>query len=142
MCCMAMCNLILSTVLQVADSYITEEEESHFMLQCREFAIRWAPCVALGESSCGTLSHLHGSLQHCVRGAAILSGVLSTRHVRQSQSGSDKPYCCRYRRGDRPPAPPRSFRRLWDLRCASAWRVTLVLFAAGAGPMLPLQPDK
>lgn len=38
--CMAMCNLILATVLQVGSSYTTEEEESHFLLQCREFAIR------------------------------------------------------------------------------------------------------
>lgn len=40
--CMAMCNLILATVLQLASSYVTEEEESHFILQCREFAIRSA----------------------------------------------------------------------------------------------------
>lgn len=38
--CMAMCNLILATVLQVGSSYVTTEEESHFLLQCREFAIR------------------------------------------------------------------------------------------------------
>ena len=131
MCCMAMCNLLLSTVLQVADSYITEEEESHFMLQCREFAIRWAPCIAIGEPSCGRLSQLHGSLQHCVRGYSV-------RGMSVRASEAQTTYCCRYRRGDRPPAPPRSFRRLWDLRCASAWRVTLVLFAAGASPRLPL----
>lgn len=35
-----MCNLLLATVLQVGSTYVTEEEESHFLLQCREFAIR------------------------------------------------------------------------------------------------------
>ena len=134
MCCMAMCNLILSTVLQVADSYITEEEESHFMLQCREFAIRWAPCIALGETSClnsmAVCSFVSEDPPAC-RGYSVRG-----MHVRTNQAQTT--YGCRYRRGDRPPAPPRSFRRLWDLRCASAWRVTLVLFAAGTGPRLPL----
>lgn len=40
MCCLATCNLIQGTVQHVSSTFISEEEESHYILNCREFAIR------------------------------------------------------------------------------------------------------
>ena len=40
MCSLTMSNLVLASILRVADNCVSAEEESHFILECRNFALR------------------------------------------------------------------------------------------------------
>ena len=40
--------------------------------------------------------------------------------------------CGSYEPGDRPPAPRRTFRRLWEMRFAAEWRRAFLMFSASA----------
>lgn len=42
MCSLTMSNLVLASILRVADNCVSAEEESHFILECRNFALRCA----------------------------------------------------------------------------------------------------
>ena len=46
---MSVCVLLLAASLNMAEAYVTEEEEAHFVLQCRDFAQRCdsLPCLTL-----------------------------------------------------------------------------------------------
>ncbi|KAK9829265.1 hypothetical protein WJX72_004859 [[Myrmecia] bisecta] len=70
---MCLCNLMLACILKVAEDNVNEEQEAHFVLQCREFALRYKP-------------------------------------------------------GDRPPAPRRTFRKYWDARCRAEWQWAFFFF--------------
>ena len=46
---MSICVLLLAASLNMAEAYVSEEEEAHFVLQCRDFAQRFhsLPCLTL-----------------------------------------------------------------------------------------------
>ncbi len=48
---MSVCVLLLAASLNMAEAYVTDEEEAHFVLQCRDFAQRChsLPCLLLLE---------------------------------------------------------------------------------------------
>lgn len=48
MCSLTMSNLLLASILRVADTCVSAEEESHFILECRTFALR---CAGLCEQT-------------------------------------------------------------------------------------------
>ncbi|KAK9828657.1 hypothetical protein WJX72_001365 [[Myrmecia] bisecta] len=80
-CCMAMCALMLASTFKTYTSLLSEDQEAAFILQCRQFALRYKP-------------------------------------------------------GDRPPAPRRTFRKHWETRCQDEWRRALYMFVAGIGTFL------
>ena len=47
--------------------------------------------------------------------------------------------CGSYTPGDRPPAPRRTFRRLWEMRFAAEWRRAFLMFSASACALCMLQ---
>ncbi len=48
---MSMCVLLLAVSLSMAAAYVTDEEEAHFILQCRDFAHRRGFCAILPAAS-------------------------------------------------------------------------------------------
>ena len=51
---MSVCVLLLAASLNMAEAYVTEEEEAHFVLQCRDFAQRWGSLPRLTLLTCCT----------------------------------------------------------------------------------------
>ena len=47
----------------------------------------------------------------------------------------------RYEIGNRPPAPKRTFKGYWDLRCEDSWRRALYLFSAGKPGLISAQQN-
>jgi hypothetical protein len=66
-----------------------------------------------------------GNRRHCKAQASCLSCVILQRCRAVA--------CCgRFEPGDRPPAPRRTFRRLWEARFAAEWRRAFLMFSASA----------
>lgn len=62
--------------------------------------------------------------------ASAVMSLRSRKHHCYSWQGGTCLHA-RYRKGDRPPAPRRSFRNLWDARCAGIWRRAFYMFSLG-----------
>lgn len=57
---MSICVLLLAASLNMAEAYVTEEEEAHYVLQCRAFAQKYVMVSPLVMMCCVT-THRRGS---------------------------------------------------------------------------------
>ena len=156
---MTMCGLIHASILKMGRSYVTEEEEAEFIHHCRAFALRQAFSGDL-KASITSLLELKVILTiswHNVFGVnskplpvvsgTVLTGLTDRFEVTAiSWSGLDLPekrLLCpyvrlllwrRYKPGDRPPQPQRTFQNTWRARCEDDWLRAFYMFSFSAHP--------
>ena len=63
-----------------------------------------------------------------------LSDKNKSELINKNESTLTPDLCVRYQQGRAPPAPARSFRKMWEVRCSTYWKQCLVLFAFGQTP--------
>ncbi|GLC46472.1 hypothetical protein PLESTM_001879200 [Pleodorina starrii] len=118
-----LCTLLLSSVVKIGKSYITDEEEAEYMWRLRDWTASCAAEAAAEarEAAAAGPGSRSGS-RELGTGPSAAAVPATAAHTAAFATPPPPPP---------PPAPRRDFQRHWDSRCEGLWRTALALFLSG-----------